>query len=344
MFFKKTMFISFIIILVLSLVIGCATNSNDTAKTSEKVKEVEQKYIISIGHVNSIGSDSDKACNKFKEVLEAKTEGQIEVKVFPAEQLGSASEQIDGVRLGTQEMFLEELMMFESVYPPASIYGILYLFRDMEHLHKVLEGPIGSQFFEDMANKSDVRIISYFDRLPRNVTSKKPIKSIADVKGLKIRVPDSEAYVKCWSLLGANPTPISFGEVYTSLATGVVDAQENTYAEINDSKFYEVQDYLNMTGHIQSVMAYAISEKYLKSLPTDIQEKIKEASDEAAAFMNVEMKKIAKDYESILSKEMTFIEDVDKDSFLKTLVDAGVWNSFSGKFDEEFYKNIVNTK
>lgn len=327
--YEKSLF-KLIIILSIMMVLTSVTFALDST------------YIIRAGCLDAIGSEANICLDKFKELVEAKTNNRITVKVFPAEQLGGAMEESDALRMGSQEILLDEPAAFDSIYPPASIFGMLYIFRDQEHLHSVLDGAVGKKFIDDMAKKVNIRFIGYYDRLPRHLTSNKPIRSVDDVKNLIIRVPNTEAFVKGWKALGAKPTPMNWGEVYTSLATGLVEAQENPFTSIWDAKLFEVQKYLNLTGHSLSVYALAMNDSFLNKLPKDLQEAVIDAAKETGIYMNVKVKQIGLEQEAKLKEKMEFI-NTDVSSFKNRLIEAEIWKEFKD-IDETLYNEIINTK
>jgi tripartite ATP-independent transporter DctP family solute receptor len=199
---------------------------------------------LKLGHV--AGSDPkdnwQAGSAKFAELVDQKTKGAVNVQVFPSSQLGNDRDMTEGMRLGSVDFALIAgvLSNFE---PRLGLLEIPYIFRDAEHMRKVLNGPIGDEL-ASAVQKSGIRVLGWWERGPRELTSNKQVKSVADVKGMKIRVPEIPVSVDAWRAFGANPTPMAFGEVYTGLQQKVIDGQENPLAIISSAKLYEVQIFL----------------------------------------------------------------------------------------------------
>jgi tripartite ATP-independent transporter DctP family solute receptor len=199
----------------------------------------------------------------------------VNVKVFPASQLGNERELIEGTKIGTIQMsFVSGAIA--GFYKEAQVLDIPYLFSSGPVAWKVMDGPFGQEMAADILQKTGMRVLAYGETGFRNFTnSSRPIKSPADMKGLKIRVMETPVYVNMVKALGAAPTPIAWSEVYTALQQKVVDGQENPVATIMQAKLYEVQKYLTLDGHSYGVDFFLINDKFYRSLPQETQQIIK---------------------------------------------------------------------
>ncbi|HVN98271.1 MAG TPA: DctP family TRAP transporter solute-binding subunit [Syntrophorhabdaceae bacterium] len=240
-----------------------------------------QTYEIKFAHVDPADPFTSKkgaAGVAFKGDLEAATSGAVSVKLFPAGQLGGERELIEAVKLGTIQMAMVSAAI-ASYYKEAQVLDIPYLFSSAPEAWKVMDGPFGKEMAADCLKKTGLRVLAYGETGFRNFTnSVRPIKSPADMKGMKIRVMESPVYVAMIKGLGAQPTPIAWPETYTALQQKVVDGEENPISVIAANKFYEVQKYMTIDGHSYGVDFILINEKFFQSLPKNIQESVKLAS------------------------------------------------------------------
>ena len=240
---------------------------------------------IKLGYVDPADvciSKKGAAGATFKGLVEGGSGGNVVVKVFPASQLGNERELIEGTKIGTNQMsFVSGAMA--GFYKPAQVLDIPYLFSSGPVAWKVMDGWFGDQMAYDILKQTGMRVLAFGETGFRNFTnSKLPIKSPADMKGLKIRVMETPVYVNMVKALGAAPTPIAWSEVYTALQQKVVDGQENPVATIVQAKLNEVQKYLTLDGHSYGVDFFLINDKFYKSLPQETQQIIKTSTVTAA--------------------------------------------------------------
>ena len=184
-----------------------------------------------------------------------RTSNRYQIEVFPASSLGKETDINQGLTLGTVDIIYTGQLFAGRTFGPLAIGGAPYMFRDFDHWKRYATGPLFAELSEGYCQKSGgnkVVAITYYGE--RHVTSNKPINKPEDMKGLKIRVPDAPLYMMFPRAVGANPTPIAFAEVYLALQQGVVDAQENPLPTIDAKKFYEVQKYVVLTGHITDAL------------------------------------------------------------------------------------------
>jgi len=226
-------------------------------------------------------SKKGAAGSTFKNLVDTETGGAVDVKVFPAGQLGNERELIEGTKIGTIQMSMVSAAI-AGYYKEAQVLDIPYLFSSAPIAWKVMDGWFGKEMAEDCLKKTGMRILAYGETGFRNFTnSVRPIKSPADMKGLKIRVMESPVYVNMVKALGAAPTPIAWTETYTALQQKVVDGQENPVSVIMMVKFYEVQKYLTLDGHSYGVDFILINDKFYQGLPKETQQIIKTSAIDA---------------------------------------------------------------
>jgi len=280
---------------------------------------------LKLGHLANEDNIWHKASMKFAEEVAVLTDGRIEVLVFPNESLGKEMDLINGMQLGTADLTISGESL-QNWAPMAALLAIPYGYKSLEHMDSVAGGEVGQQIEAQIIDKAQVRPIAYFARGPRNLTSKRPIESPGDLDGLKLRVPNVPLFVDVWKSLGAQPTPMAFSEVFTSLQNGTIDAQENPLALIKSANFNEVQSYVNLTEHVRSWIYLVISEGTWAKLSDADKEAVIEAASRAQAF---EREMFLADEEKLAAelqeKGMTFVE-VDGAAFASQAKDAVLLN------------------
>ena len=210
-----------------------------------------QAKTLRFGHLHSVDSPVHKGIAKAAEEIEKSTAGRYKVNIFPSSQLGAAREMVSQVIDGSLDFISEGPGSLSNLNRALSFFEAPFIARDWSQLLKMMASPWGQQEIGKLASERNMVHIGTFYYGVRHFTSKpKALQTAADVKGLKIRVPEAPLFLAMIRALDATPTPMSLGEVYLSLQTGVADGQENPLPTINNNKFYEVQKYLNLTGHV----------------------------------------------------------------------------------------------
>ncbi len=279
--------------------------------------------------------------NKIGEYLMKKFPGRIDFQLYPASQLGNEREILEGLRIGTIEMTTSGVAGLAD--PLFDIFDMPFLFRDRNHVYTVLDGPIGKEILE---HNKDSRLVAlgYFENGFRHITNnKRPINTPADLRGLKQRVVEHKIYLATMKALGANAVPIPYGELYTSLKTGVVDGQDNPLINIWTAKFYEVQKYLTLTGHAYSNNVVFASKAWWDKLPPDIQAGVREAVAEAAVHVRKESIKADGELVAKLKAAGMVVNDVkDREAFVEGT--KSVYEEFANIFPPDLVKRIRDAK
>jgi tripartite ATP-independent transporter DctP family solute receptor len=239
-----------------------------------------QDMTLKLGHPANEDNIWHKASMKFAEEVEALTEGRIAVEVYPNETLGKEMDVINGMQLGTADMTITGESL-QNYAPMAALLAIPYGYETLEDMDAVAGGELGEKIEQQIIEKVGIRPIAYFARGPRNLTSNRPITSPEELDGLKMRVPNVPLFLNVWKALGANPTPMAFSEVFTSLQNGTIDAQENPLALIKSANFNEVQDYVNQTQHVRSWIYLTLSDMAWQQMSEDDQAAVMEAAARA---------------------------------------------------------------
>ena len=284
-----------------------------------------QDMVLKLGHLANEDNPWHKASVKFGEELSALTEGRIAVEVFPNESLGKEIDLINGMQLGTVDMTITGESL-QNWAPMAALLAVPYAYKSLDHMDEVASGEIGDQIKAEIIEKVQIRPITHFARGPRNLTSNRPITSPDDLNGLKMRVPNVPLFIDVWKALGANPGPMAFSEVFTSLQNGTIEAQENPLALIRSASFNEVQSHVNMTEHVRSWIYLTIAESTWAKLSEEDQDAVMEAASRAQAYeRELFNESIAADRAYLEENGMTFVE-VDGAAFQAKAKDAVLAN------------------
>ncbi|WP_265519379.1 TRAP transporter substrate-binding protein [Nitratireductor luteus] len=284
-----------------------------------------QEMTLKLGHLANEENTWHKAAVKFGEELQTLTDGRIAVEVYPNESLGKEMDLINGMQLGTADMTITGESL-QNWAPMAALLAVPYAYKSLEHMDEVASGEIGDQIEAQIIEKAQIRPIAYFARGPRNLTSNRPITSPDELNGLKLRVPNVPLFVDVWGALGAQPTPMAFSEVFTSLQNGTIDGQENPLALIYSANFYEVQSQVNLTEHVRSWIYLTISEMTWNKLSDEDKEAVMEAASRAQEYERELFLEDEQRLASVLKeKGMTFVE-VDTNAFASKAKDAVLAN------------------
>ncbi len=238
---------------------------------------------LKLGHPANEDNIWHKASMKFAEEVATLTDGRIEVEVYPNETLGKEMDVINGMQLGTADMTITGESL-QNYAPMAALLAIPYGYETLEDMDAVAGGELGDKIEQQIIEKVGIRPIAYFARGPRNLTSNRPITSPDDLNGLKMRVPNVPLFLNVWKALGANPTPMAFSEVFTSLQNGTIEAQENPLALIKSANFNEVQDYVNLTQHVRSWIYLTLSDMAWQQMSEEDQAAVMEAASRTQAW------------------------------------------------------------
>lgn len=220
-----------------------------------------------LGHVLPPSHPAQAALEKAAaEVLE-RTEGRVDIKVFPSAQIGGAKEVLTGMTLGTHQMAFDGAGILSQWSPSMGVFEAPFLAKDFAHLERMFESEKGQEIVQDLRADHGYRMLDVWYYGTRHLTNNRgPVNSIADMADMKVRVPEVALSLAFMKAFGATPTPMAFSELYLGLQTGVVDGQENPLATIDAAKFYEVQDHLALTGHLVQFVAPIVSEQAWISL------------------------------------------------------------------------------
>jgi len=258
--------------------------------------------------------------------------GQLEVQIFPSEQLGNEKECIEALQLGYLAMTKTSTGPMEAFVPRIRIFGIPYLFRDSEHFWKTALGPIGKELLHAFENKG-LRGLCYYDAGARSFYAKEPITTPADLKGKKVRVNNSVMAMDMIKAMGGSPTPISWGELYTSLDQGVVDAAENNPPSFETSRHYEICKHYSLDEHVRLPDMLIISSKVWADLTEQQQQGLQQAVDESVTYGRKLWTQAEEKSLEVVKKAGVQVHYPDKKPFQEAV--KPMWNRFLNARNEE---------
>lgn len=289
---KKWLALLLVLIMTLSLA-ACSNQTTPeatteaaggTEATTAAATEASDKPVTLVFSVNAVPGDAHyEAMMKFEEVVEAKSNGSINVDTFHSGSLFKQDQELAAVKSGQADIVYMSAPWLSEGSPWISMFSAGYMFKSYDHMTKTLNGEVGAEVFERVVSEQGVRPLKAFYLGTRqiNLVKDKEIKVPADLNGVNLRMPNSEAWLFLGSALGANPTPIAFSELYMALQTGTVDGQDNPLPTVQSAKFYEVTKSITITNHVVDSVWPTINEAKWQSLSDNQKNIVMEALEEA---------------------------------------------------------------
>ena len=288
--------------------------------------ELELKF----GHVGKPGSLFEISVNEFAKRANEKLAGKATVVAFGSSQLGKDKELLQKLKLGTLTFSLPSTVM-STVADEFGLFEMPYLVKSRAHMARI-EDQILWEKIAPAAEAKGYKILAVWENGFRHITNNvRPINLPADLDGIKLRTPKGTWRVKMFQSYGANPTPMSFSEVFTALKTGVIDGQENPFAQIYSGKFQEVQKYLSLTGHVYTPAYVVVGKKHWESLPADVQQILEETAKETQAYVYEQAAALETDLLQKLKDGGIAVNEADKDAFIAA--STGIYEEFSSSVD-----------
>ena len=301
---------------------GCGGGSGEAGAT-----------VVRLGHIGFPGSPFDHGARRFKELVEARLPGRLEIRIFGTAQLGEDKEMLEGLRLGTLEMHLPSSVL-HSVAPEFGLFDLPFLVRDREHFERIAAGPIGESLRETLRRDHGLTLLAFWENGFRVITNNvRPVVTPADLRGIRLRTPKDPERVRLFEALGASPASMSFGEVFSALRQGVVDGQENPLAQLTAARFHEVQRYLSLSNHVYTPAYPLVRTGWFERLPPEVQAGIGEAAEETGAwlreFLRGEDSRLLAGLEDQLA-----VNEVDRAAFAAAA--APVFGHYEARFGTEW--------
>ena len=260
--------------LLSALVLGIATFASQAA----------DPIVIKFSHVVAPDTPKGRAADYFKKLSEERTKGQVKVEVYPNSQLYKDREELEALQIGAVQMLAPSLAKFGPLGVRSfELFDLPYIFPNKETLYRVMDGDIGKKLFGLLSAKG-ITGLAYWDNGFKQMSANKPLRSVADFKGLKLRIQSSKVLEAQMKALGANPQVMAFSEVYSGLQQGVVDGTENPMSNLFTQKMHEVQKHLTLSDHGYLGYAVIVNKKFWEDLPADIRATLTKAMEDATVF------------------------------------------------------------
>lgn len=298
------------------------------------------EYVINAGIGYNDKSAQYKSLEYFKELVEKNSNGRIKVNLYHSSQLGDDREMMEALQMGIQEMTCPSTAPIAPFVNGFKVFDLPFLFPSNEAADYVLDGPVGQDLLKQL---EDIGIIglAYWENGYRQLTnSVRPVRTPADVEGLKIRTMENPIHLAAWKAMGANPTPMAFGELFSAMQQGVVDGQENPWGTIYLQNFFEVQNYATDTGHVYSPFVLMISKKFWDKLPADLQTVIKDAAELSKDHNRKLNRKMNAEYLEKLKEKMnvTILTPEERAAFQEAV--QPVYDQFAGEIGVELINKV----
>lgn len=345
---KKIKLVALLLSFVMIFATACGGGS-DKADSNEIGQDPgkDEKETIAINYA-TVGPEEHQytiAAIKFKELIEEKSQGRIEVTLFPNAQLGGEREMAEGVKMGTIQM---TTVTSDGTLPAwvkdTQVFSIPYIFRDRDHVYKALDGVI-SEELNPQFEKAGFKHLGFVELGFRHFTNnKKEINSASDVKGLKIRVQEAPIWFALLNALEGTATPIPFNELYTALQQKVVDGQENPLATIRSMKFYEVQKYLALDAHTYAPGSVLMNLDFFNSLSEEDQKLVQEVVDEMKVYQRNLISTQDEENIKYLKEQGMVITEPDRESFMEATKDIPSLDKIKELVRPELVEIVRNVK
>lgn len=296
------------------------------------------KFNLKAGHVLADGHSYNLSWLKVAEIVKAKTNGEVTIDVFANSTLGNERDLIEGMQLGAVDLAVVSTGPMSGFSSAFLVLDLPYIFPTYESAYKVLDGEIGQSMLDSLS-KNKLKGFCYWENGYRNVTAKKPCPNPEDVKGLKIRTMEAEVHMGTFNNLGAIATPMAWGEVYTALQQGTIDAQENPIANIYQAKIQEVNPFVTMTRHFYAASPVLMSKAIWDKMSPEQQKILSDAIVETRQFARDEIKRGEKEYAGAMKKEgVTIIEEVDLAKWRAAV--QPTYDQYEKKIGKEFIEKV----
>jgi tripartite ATP-independent transporter DctP family solute receptor len=335
---RHNYFFTFILFMLVVVLAACS----EKTPTEEAGASKNETYVIKVGHSAAKEHFAQDSFEKFKELVETNSKGKIKVEIYPNSELGGEREMLEMLLLGDLTMMAPASAPLEAVSKEIALWDLPYLFKDRETAYRVLDGEVGQEVLDSFSDKGIIGL-AYWENGFRHLTNNiKPISSVKDMKGLKMRTLENPMQIKTWSETGAQATPIAFNKLYGALQNKTVDAQETPLSLMYSMKFYEVQKYLSLTGHTYSPWPVVINKKFFDGLPEDLQKVVKDAVIETRDYNRTLSQEDEAKALGLLKEEgmeVTELSDEQKAEFKEAM--SGIYGDVKADVGEELFNKLM---
>ena len=315
------------------LLVSCDGGDTETGK---------QKVIkFKIAHILTKSTHCHKGLEYFCQLLRERSHGMLQPTLYSSGELGDSRALLEGLQLGMVQIVSAGIAPLSAFDSRLMLCDLPFLFENHQHAQRVLDGDIGRRIAADLPGKAGMRVLAYWVSGFRSVfNTKGPIKSIDDLKGLKIRVAETPVHIDAFNALEAIPTPMAFGELYMSLAQGVVDAADNDADAFWSQRFYEVCKYYSLTKHSYTAIPLTISEKFYQSVPAELRDVIQQAAYDARDYERQMARQMNEEALKNLEKVGVKINSVDTTAFREAM--ASIYRKYEKDIGVDILQAVLS--
>lgn len=289
---RNSIFIMLLVLILSVSLVGCGNSSQPAATGGDNAGKAADKLVVKLSSTSSKGGAMYEGAMYFKQIVEERSNGAIEVQVFPDGQLAKDLAAIDAHKTGAIHMSLPSTAMAQ-IDPKFGVFDIPFLFADYDAVQNFADGPLWKEEFQPLFEQYGMYGLGFWENGFRHITNNiRPINTPDDLKGIKLRVPESKLRVAMFKEFGANPGTMDFSEVFTALQQGVYDGQENPFVQIEAGRFAEVQKYLSLTSHTYTPAYLVASKVWFDKLTPEQQELLRTAAEDAGDWTREYGKKV----------------------------------------------------
>lgn len=337
----------FSIVIALFLV-ACSNSEDNNASGNDEANtnggDNGESIEITAAHVVSTDATQQDMYEKLQELVEDKSDGRITVEIYPDGQLGGEREMVESTQAGDIQISSPSVGVLENFSDALEVYDFPFIFEDRESVYNVMDGEIGKELLDDL-EESGLKGLGYSENGWRHITNNQgEIVKPEEVEGLKLRTMEVSMHMKFWEELGANPTPLEFTEVFTSLQQGVVDGQENPLQLTYTSKFHEPAPYITLTGHIFDPEIVIANQEFMESLSDEDQDIINDSLDEAIEYLrelNADLDDELKEKLEEDGAEIRELTDEEHEAWVEATLPF--YEEYADEVDKEKLKKVLET-
>ncbi|MEL7565675.1 MAG: TRAP transporter substrate-binding protein [Dehalobacterium sp.] len=327
---RSLMLLAMIMVFTMLFAFGCGNGEEEQGSEGTVDQGTsDQVFNLKVGHVLAPTHPYQAGLEKFAELVDQKTDGKVKIEAFHSSQLGNEREMIEGLQMGTLDMTLVSTAPLAGFSNKFLVFDLPFIFKTREAAYATLDGPVGTEIMDTLKDQGIIGLAYWENGFRHASNSKQALVHPQDIKGMKIRTMENKIHMASFTEIGADPTPMAFGELFTALQQKTVDAQENPIPVFYTSNFFEVQKHLSLTGHFYAAAPLLASKTVWEKLPGEYQAAIQEAALEARDFERDMIKTMDTDLIEDLKTKGVTITEVDKDEWAQAM--APVYKQFEGE-------------
>ncbi|MBA1335996.1 MAG: TRAP-type C4-dicarboxylate transport system, periplasmic component [Firmicutes bacterium] len=341
---KKRLLATLVTLLLFAAMLsGCAGGTKPSEGGNGSPAETEsEKIVLKLGHINPETGNYHQYALKFKELVETRSNGQVEIDIYPAGQLGYDRELLESLQFNNLDLSISTSSPIANFVPAFMALDFPFIFDDWDHVMRFIESDAAVEMMNEGADKNLIGLGMLARGFRSTTNSKKPLNSVADFKGMKMRVIESPIYIKTFEALGATVTAMSWGEVFTALQQGTIEAVELDYRTLYDERVYEVQKYLTGTEHIFAFATLMASKSKFESLPADVQQLLKDCAMEAGVEVSKAQIPIIEGYIQKLQDAGMEFNEIDREELRAKMGPVRDW--FVKEYGDKYLKAIESCR